>query len=190
LLVGFFLGQSFTQNALMGSFSNRFSTSLILGFQPRAFEYNAVYGGKEHGGVAWDELIPSNGGVFAHPKIAPKGARFAVWEQLSCLNSIREAYWTTLDFALSSATMTPAKFPSDISPQNVRYCVDMMRQALMCNPDLTTLPANASAGSSSSEDDGLASSSGAAVHHCKNWEQLEMFMEKWEVVEGKSAEGE
>lgn len=166
LLVGFFLGQSFTQH--LDSLATKFSGNLKLATKPTVFEYQPIYGkGDRKSNVAWDKAIPVGGGKFVHPKVAPEGGRYAVFGQLECLNVVREAYWTVVDAALSPTVLNVESMPHKISPEQVGQCIDLLRQALKCNPDLAI----------DSTDDVPGTVAGfGAPHQCKDWNQLESFL--------------
>jgi len=55
----------------------------------------------------------------------------------------------------------------------MRHCIDLLRQTLMCSPDLTVEVKNETLG-------GVTGF--GTVHQCRNWDQLTGWMEKWEDV--------
>ena len=58
-----------------------------------------------------------------------------------------------------------------ISSSHVRHCVDLLRHALMCQPDLTI----------EEKDEEKGGVTGFGVEHqCADWEQLVHWTSKWE----------
>ncbi|CAG8959964.1 hypothetical protein HYFRA_00012681 [Hymenoscyphus fraxineus] len=104
----------------------------------RVLEYDPKYGTPGLGSsTAWRALIPSHGGSFNHPTLAPHRSTFSVFHQLQCLNGMREGYWT-LWSALNEERMIEAdEMPELSTPQDIIHCSDFLRQVLMCRPDLT-----------------------------------------------------
>lgn len=107
---------------------------------PHVFLYNRTFGeDSSSADAAWTELLPHQGGYFTHPDLAPKRATFSVYHYLHCLNGIREGYWAVYDKAVAGEKLEPddKSLPMMISPPHIRHCIDLLRQSLMCNPDLT-----------------------------------------------------
>ncbi|KAH3939742.1 hypothetical protein HBI56_224370 [Parastagonospora nodorum] len=177
LLMGFFLGYAFEQRHL-GTRSH-----LELSVQPRLFKMERVFGDKpsRESSSAWDTLMPKRGGFFNHPKIAPKRSAYAVFHQLHCLNALREAYWTTLDAAVSPTALNVNDIPFEVSPVHMRHCIDLLRQALMCTPDLTVETKNETLG-------GVTGF--GTVHQCKDWSELMGWMVQWQDVGAPKRGGE
>lgn len=63
--------------------------------------------------------------------------------------------------------------PFEISPPHMRHCIDLLRQSLMCSPDLTVEVKNETLG-------GVTGF--GTVHQCRDWAQLMTWMENWEDV--------
>ncbi|OAL37127.1 hypothetical protein AYO20_03605 [Fonsecaea nubica] len=142
-------------------------------------EYNASFGDAPSPvtEAAWDDLLPVQGGFFQHPQIAPSRSDFAVFHQLHCLNGIRQAYWFTHAVATGAATLSASADGTDaadvsemISPRHISHCVDLLRQALMCQPDLTV----------EVKDERGGVTGFGTVHQCKDWAQLMAWMAEWE----------
>ncbi|KIW86203.1 hypothetical protein Z517_01598 [Fonsecaea pedrosoi CBS 271.37] len=141
-------------------------------------EYNASFGDAPSPvtEAAWDDLLPVQGGFFQHPQIAPSRSDFAVFHQLHCLNGIRQAYWFTHAVATGAATLSASADGPDadmsemISPRHISHCVDLLRQALMCQPDLTV----------EVKDERGGVTGFGTVHQCKDWAQLMAWMAEWE----------
>jgi hypothetical protein len=149
--------------------------------------------------AAWDNLLPKQGGFFQHPTIAPVRSDFAVFHQLHCLvspyhpttpytnrtyhselpspltlnqkqNGIRQAFWFTHSAASQGRRLTDADFPAMISPRHMSHCIDLLRQSLMCQPDLTV-----------EVKDELGGVTGfGTVHQCKDWGRFMEWMGEWE----------
>jgi len=59
--------------------------------------------------------------------------------------------------------MNESDLPMMISPPHVRHCIDLLRQSLMCNPDLTM----------EEKDEEAGGVHGFGVQHrCKRWDEL------------------
>ena len=54
---------------------------------------------------------------------------------------------------------------------HIRHCIDLLRQSLMCQPDLTVEIKNIELGGVTGFD---------TEHQCKNWTQLLSWISKWE----------
>jgi hypothetical protein len=58
-----------------------------------------------------------------------------------------------------------------ISPPHIRHCIDLLRQSLMCNPDLTVEVKN----------DSLGGVRGfGEQHQCIDWAELKYWTTRWE----------
>ena len=56
-------------------------------------------------------------------------------------------------------------------PPHIRHCIDLLRQALMCRPDLTI----------EEKDEELGGVSGfGTTHKCHDWDQLVSWTRKWQ----------
>ncbi|KAF6825887.1 hypothetical protein CPLU01_09977 [Colletotrichum plurivorum] len=112
---------------------------------------------------AWSSLIPSRGGFFTYPKIAPEESCFAVFHQLHCLDTIRLAlYESHPNFATRNGDHNHAH---DV--YHIGHCFDLLRQTIMCKPDLTIEIANKTLG-------GVTGF--GTEHQCINWQQLMDWM--------------
>lgn len=58
-----------------------------------------------------------------------------------------------------------------VSPPHMRHCVDLLRQALMCEPDLTVEVKDEQAGGVHGFGE---------KHECVQWEELKDWTSKWE----------
>jgi hypothetical protein len=61
--------------------------------------------------------------------------------------------------------------PKMSSPRHIRHCIELLRQVLMCQPDLTVEVKNLSVG-------GVAGF--GTEHQCRDWNQLMSFTKEWE----------
>ncbi|KAL3467935.1 hypothetical protein BJX64DRAFT_282824 [Aspergillus heterothallicus] len=152
------------------------------------FEYNVDFANETSAATdeRWKSLFPSRGGFFQHPAIAPSRSAFAVYHQLHCLDSIRRGYWalqqhqsTLLPVAKAkqndsnnneSAGSTPWASPT-AHPVHVRHCIELLRQALMCNADLTVEVKNESLG-------GVTGF--GTEHQCLSWADLSEWISEWQ----------
>ncbi|KAF1998764.1 hypothetical protein P154DRAFT_438550, partial [Amniculicola lignicola CBS 123094] len=143
---------------------------------PQTFRFEQVYSERPNitTDKAWLDLFPMQGGFFKHPKFASERATFATFHQLHCLDSIRHAYWSLHDAVLAGRAMTGAEMPHHAAPHHVRHCIDLLRQALMCQPDLTVEINN----------DALGGVTGFGTEHvCVHWEELVDWTSEWETYE-------
>lgn len=63
--------------------------------------------------------------------------------------------------------------PFEISPVHMAHCIDLLRQTLMCKPDLTVEIKNET----------LQGVTGfGTVHQCRNWDELMHWMAEWEDI--------
>lgn len=61
--------------------------------------------------------------------------------------------------------------PFMASPPHVRHCIDLLRQSLMCTPDVTV----------ETKEEELGGVRGFGTEHvCRDWDELKTWMEKWE----------
>ena len=61
--------------------------------------------------------------------------------------------------------------PMMASPPHIRHCIDLLRQTLMCQPDITVELKN--------EELGGVTGFGTE-HQCKDWGQLMQWTSEWE----------
>ncbi|KAM7200832.1 protein of unknown function (DUF3328) domain containing protein [Rhypophila sp. PSN 637] len=160
---------------------------------PQTFIYNRTFAeGTHRTDQAWDALFPKQMGYFSHPQIA-HGHRstFSVYHYLHCLNGIRQGYWAVYDIAAQGTSSSQARgthdhgkgdkgtkkildihnLPMMISPSHVRHCIDLLRQNLMCNADLTV----------EVKDDKAGGVHGFGTQHqCVDWDELGGWVGEWE----------
>lgn len=112
----------------------------------------------------WETLLPPNyvTGLLFHS--TDKRRHFiSVYYQISCLNSLRKLY------------MNPG-WEDDIEKQDgAHHCLNVLRQAVLCNGDTTLEPSHSELRSNGKE---VAAASGMDVLHvCRNWEELKILSE-------------
>lgn len=67
--------------------------------------------------------------------------------------------------------MTDEEMPMMSSPPHIRHCIDLLRRALMCQPDTTV----------EVKDEVTGGVKGFGTEHqCKDWDQLVRWTRKWE----------
>ena len=80
-------------------------------------------------------------------------------------------YWAAFDAALAGEKKDERDFPFMASPPHVRHCIDLIRQALMCQPDLTL----------EVKDEAKGGVTGFGVEHlCIRWDSLVTWVGEWE----------
>ncbi|KAJ8064634.1 hypothetical protein OCU04_006960 [Sclerotinia nivalis] len=140
------------------------------------FKYNKTFGEppSKTSDEAWESLFPVHGGFFKHPQLAPERSAFSVFHQLHCLNSLRIGFWSVYNGRHKRSTMGPEHEHGSgdmVDLSHMRHCIDLLRQSLMCQPDLTIERKN--------EELGGVTGFGTE-HQCKNWEQLQLWTSQWE----------
>ncbi|KAF4867812.1 Oxidase ustYa [Colletotrichum siamense] len=133
---------------------------------------------------AWSSLLPERGGFFIHPKIAPKESCLAVFHQIHCLDMLRRALYETRPDIMNqgenkSSTASSNHGKRDKTTEineahdmyHLGHCFDLLRQAIMCKPDLTIEIANTT----------LNGVTGFGTEHqCINWEELMNWIKVFE----------
>ncbi|KAI0470510.1 hypothetical protein GGR56DRAFT_660645 [Xylariaceae sp. FL0804] len=128
-----------------------------------SFSYDrrfAVETNNESNGL-WMSIFPLGGGFIQHPSLPLKARSFAVYHQLHCLDAIRHGYWA------ARGGITPNHHGR---PAHVRYCIDYLRQSLMCHSDTNLEPVN-------EELNGVTGF--GSEKHCRNYTQLSEFAQEW-----------
>ncbi|ROW11338.1 hypothetical protein VMCG_01226 [Cytospora schulzeri] len=88
-------------------------------------------------------------------------------------NGLRKGYWTVFNMAVAGEKLDPddKDIPMMISPPHIRHCVDLLRLALMCQPDLTV----------EVKDDEAGGVHGfGETHQCIDWTNLTEWTTRWE----------
>ncbi|KAK1759951.1 hypothetical protein QBC47DRAFT_438289 [Echria macrotheca] len=154
---------------------------LSLQTSPQVFIYNRTFGEKSAvADAAWDILFPKQAGYFSHPELAPQRSTFSVYHYLHCLNGIRQGYWAVYEKAVAGEKLNASSLPMMISPPHVRHCIDLLRQSLMCNPDLTVEVKDEVAGGVHGFGE---------EHRCIDWSALMGWTQQWESRKGGAAGG-
>ncbi|KAH6675787.1 hypothetical protein B0J14DRAFT_372239 [Halenospora varia] len=170
-LLGILLGKYVDLDSLRTKLS--IQTTLKLSSEQSIFRYNRTFGERPSNKTnkAWDELFPLQGGYFRHPRIALERSALAVFHQLHCLDGIRKGYWTVYDAATEGRKIVEEDIPFMASPPHIRHCIDLLRNSLMCQPDLTV----------EAKDMKKGGVTGFGTEHtCKSWNQLNDWVTTWE----------
>jgi len=84
---------------------------------------------------------------------------------------MRQGYWALYSAMNEKTVLEEEDMPEMSSPDHFRHCVDLLRQALMCQPDLTL----------ELKDEAVGGVSGFGTEHaCKDWGELLSFVNEWE----------
>jgi hypothetical protein len=86
-------------------------------------------------------------------------------------NGMRQGYWALYSAMNDQIVLDDDQMPKMSSPEHFRHCTELIRQVLMCQPDLTLELKNKAVG-------GVAGF--GTEHVCKDWEELIDFVEEWE----------
>ena len=75
------------------------------------------------------------------------------------------------DAAVEGRLVQDHEVPMMISPAHVRHCIDLLRHAVMCEPDITI----------EKKGDKAQGVTGFGTSHvCKDWQQLVKWTSAWE----------
>lgn len=86
-----------------------------------------------------------------------------ITEQSFSQDGLRYGYHLNREAALAGQKLLDEKTPWDLKVHHMRHCIDLIRQALMCNADTTY----------EIVDEKVNGVHGFRVEHqCKNWKQL------------------
>jgi hypothetical protein len=86
-------------------------------------------------------------------------------------NGIREGYYALYVAMNQHRVLSDDDMPKMSSPRHIRHCIELLRQVLMCQPDLTLEVKNLFVG-------GVAGF--GTEHQCRDWKQLMSFTKEWE----------
>ncbi|KAF2687592.1 hypothetical protein K458DRAFT_466989 [Lentithecium fluviatile CBS 122367] len=152
----------------------------------KLFEYNRTFGEppSDTTNAAWESLFPKHGGFFVHPKLASKRSAFSVFHQMHCLDELRHGFYVLHDQVIAYANMKSEEATAkgegatgekralpEHSLGHIRHCIDLLRQSLMCNADLTV----------ELKDEALGGVTGfGTAHQCVDWQGLLEWMRPWE----------
>ncbi|KAF2233441.1 hypothetical protein EV356DRAFT_448274 [Viridothelium virens] len=148
-------------------------TASPVSTKPQTFHYQRIYGEvpSNTSDAAWSTLFPIQGGFFKHPSLAPQRSAFSVFHQLHCLDGIRHGYWAIYSAAITGHQISEEDIPFMSSPPHIRHCIDLIRQSLMCQPDLTV----------ELKEKELGGVTGFGTEHqCRDWGELLNWLEEWE----------
>jgi hypothetical protein len=122
----------------------------------------------------WASLFPSNHATGIHLDSHGGAGQFiSVYHQLSCLNALRKLY------------MNPGWAADQTKQDTVDHCLNVLRQAVLCNADTTLEHSHPETKANGKE---VAAASGMDVlHMCKNWEELRSSAEDDTFVNGDSS---
>ncbi|ROW01491.1 hypothetical protein VSDG_02065 [Cytospora chrysosperma] len=168
------VGKSHDAPPALPAQSSSIADILPLETSSHLFLYNRTFGENSPAAdAAWKDLLPHQGGYFAHPGISPQRATFSVYHYLHCLNGLRKGYWAVYDMAVAGEKLDPndENMPMMISPPHIRHCVDLLRLALMCKPDLTVEVKDEEAGGVHGFGE---------THQCIDWTDLTGWTTHWE----------
>lgn len=174
---------------------------MIVIAKPEVFHYNRTFGEapSNFSNAAWLSLFPIQGGFFKHPTIAPQRSAFSVFHQLHCLVSndfvcgiflalaliyiqdgIRKGYWAIHAAATEGHKIADEDLPFMSSPPHIRHCIDLIRQSLMCQPDLTV----------ELKEEELGGVRGFGTEHqCRDWDSLLGWVSRWEAYNQDPSSG-
>ena len=86
-------------------------------------------------------------------------------------DGIRRGYWVAFEAAREGRTINEDELPLMSSPAHIRHCIDLLRNTLMCQPDVTI----------EFKDDSIGGVRGFGTEHqCKDWHQLVDWTSQWE----------
>jgi hypothetical protein len=107
----------------------------------------------------WQTLFPSNHATGIHIASAGQGKKFvSVYHQLQCLNTLRQLY------------MNPGWADNEEKEETAHHCLNVLRQAVLCNADTTLEPGELERDPSGKV---VPKASGMDLPHlCKNWVAL------------------
>ncbi|RDH37526.1 hypothetical protein BDQ94DRAFT_136575 [Aspergillus welwitschiae] len=84
---------------------------------------------------------------------------------------MRQAYWSLISVATSpDETLLEQSMDDMIAPRHFSHCTDILRQSLMCRPDLTVETLTPEGGVTGF----------GTEHECQDWDQLMSWMARWE----------
>lgn len=86
-------------------------------------------------------------------------------------DGIRTGYWAIHAAVMEGRQIADEELPFMSSPPHIRHCIDLIRQSLMCRPDLTV----------ELKEEELGGVRGFGTEHqCHNWDELIAWVSKWE----------
>jgi hypothetical protein len=86
-------------------------------------------------------------------------------------NGMRKGYWALHSAMNEGKMLHDQDMPEMSSPKHFMHCTDLIRQVLMCQPDLTL----------EKKIEAIGGVAGFGTKHvCKNWGDLMSFVEDWQ----------
>ncbi|KAK0190440.1 hypothetical protein F5146DRAFT_1000469 [Armillaria mellea] len=118
----------------------------------------------------WASLFPPRGG-----QVLLDGIKYdiSLYLQLKCLDTVRVAFVTLRD-VFNSGSATHAIDSVDF--KETEYCLDVLRQTVICIADITLEPGEVVVLPDGSTD--MAATGNHVEHICKDWVQVRKFVEK------------
>ncbi|KJZ77473.1 hypothetical protein HIM_03197 [Hirsutella minnesotensis 3608] len=143
------------------------------------FQKSPLFGSKPspNSDAAWNSLLPNGGGYvrvesperFGLNRGVPTedgGDQYwvSMFHQLHCLKIIRENYFGVVQGQASGADTSSPEAQQQLSKQiaHVNHCFDYLRQAVMCNGDMTLEWAT---------PEGKSMDGWNIDHQCRSWDQ-------------------
>lgn len=113
----------------------------------------------------WESLLPSNHASGVHLDSTSTHTQYiSVYHQLSCLNALRKLY------------MSPGWEDNETKKETAHHCLNILRQAVLCNGDTALEPSHPETLSNGKVVD--AASGMDVLHVCRNWEELRTLAEE------------
>ncbi|KAK0207018.1 hypothetical protein DFS33DRAFT_1318472 [Desarmillaria ectypa] len=118
----------------------------------------------------WASLFPPHGG-----QVLLDGSKYDVslYLQLRCLDTVRVAFVTLRDVFNGQSTVRTI---DSVDFKETEYCLDVLRQTVICTADITLEPGEVVVLPDGSTD--MAATGNHVDHICKDWAQVREFVEK------------
>ncbi|KAG7447660.1 uncharacterized protein BT62DRAFT_1004419 [Guyanagaster necrorhizus] len=118
----------------------------------------------------WATLFPPHGG-----QIMLNGSKYDVslYLQLKCLDTVRVTFVALRDVFNDES---PARAIDSVDFKETGYCLDVLRQTVLCTADVTLEPGEVVVLSDGSID--MAVTGNHVDHICRDWVQVREFVEK------------
>ncbi|RAH41215.1 uncharacterized protein BO95DRAFT_436004 [Aspergillus brunneoviolaceus CBS 621.78] len=113
-------------------------------------------------------LVAFAAGRYQAPPVVPLATTLSVFEYNSAFQDERSPL---TNGGQNNLTSDDDDLPHMLSPHHIRHCLELLRLALMCQPDLTVELKNETLG-------GVTGF--GTEHQCKSWEDLSQWMAQWE----------
>ncbi|KAK1990676.1 hypothetical protein LX36DRAFT_664006 [Colletotrichum falcatum] len=167
------------------------SQTLNLNEVIRPFQPNKSFIGRpdQERNRAWESMFLDGGGFFIHPSIAPERSVFSTFHQVHCLEQIWRSWWLLYDESgrppaetdhdqkrtnhLHAPDDRGQKHHQGVKPIHVNHCIELVRNVLTCQPDLTIEVANPQNG-------GVTGFGGE--RQCRDWNDLLRWTKEWQAT--------